>query len=190
MNKEQKLRLLEDSCRSILLALGEDVEREGLVSTPNRYARAMLDLTGGYSEDIEAIVGKAIFHEACSEMIIVRDIEFYSMCEHHMLPFFGHVHVAYIPKGKIIGLSKIPRLVRHFSRRLQVQERLTEQVANIIEEILQPSGVACVIESQHMCMMMRGIQVQAGKMITNAMRGDFLDDPRTRSEFMSLIRPR
>ena len=190
MNREEKLKLLEDSCRNILQTLGEDETRQGLLETPARFARAMLDLTAGYSENIQSIVGNAIFHESCKEMVIVRDIEFYSMCEHHMLPFFGHAHVAYIPDGKIIGLSKIPRIVKHFAKRLQVQERLTGQVTEALEEIIKPGGVACMIESQHMCMMMRGIQVQSGRMITSSMRGEFLNDSRTRTEFMSLIKSR
>jgi GTP cyclohydrolase I len=190
MSREEKLKSLEDSCRNILTTLGEDRTRQGLLETPARFARAMLELTAGYTESIPSMVGNAIFHESCKEMIIVRDIEFYSMCEHHMLPFFGHAHVAYIPNGKIIGLSKIPRIVKHIASRLQVQERLTEQVTQALEEIIEPGGVACMIESQHMCMMMRGIQVQSGRMITSSMRGEFLSDVRTRAEFMSLIKSR
>ena len=178
---------LQSACSQLLQAVGEDPAREGLAKTPERYAKALQELTSGYEQDIDELVNGAIFHESYSEMVLVRDIEFYSLCEHHVLPFFGRVHVAYIPDGKIIGLSKIPRLVHAFARRLQVQERLTDQIAEALQGILNPAGVGVVVEGQHMCMMMRGVQTQNGMMLTSAMRGQFLKDRRTRDEFMSLV---
>jgi GTP cyclohydrolase I len=166
--------------------IGEDPEREGLVRTPARVARAMKFLTQGYNSSAEEVIGSAIFNEEHDNMIMVRDIELYSMCEHHMLPFFRKAHVAYIPNGKIVGLSKIPRIVDVFARRLQVQERLTEEIAEGLCSVLQPSGVGVVIEAYHLCMMMRGVQKQNSKTITSALRGVFREDPKTRDEFLRL----
>jgi GTP cyclohydrolase IA len=166
--------------------IGEDPEREGLVRTPERVARAMKFLTQGYTSSAEEVVGSGIFNEEHDNMIMVRDIELYSMCEHHMLPFFGKAHVAYIPNGKIVGLSKIPRIVDVFARRLQVQERLTEEIAEGLCNVLHPSGVGVVIEAYHLCMMMRGVQKQNSKTITSALRGVFREDPKTRDEFLRL----
>ena len=166
--------------------IGEDPEREGLVRTPARVARAMKFLTQGYTSSAEEVIGSAIFNEDHDNIIMVRDIELYSMCEHHMLPFFGKAHVAYIPNGKIVGLSKIPRIVDVFARRLQVQERLTEEIAEGLCSVLHPSGVGVVIEAYHLCMMMRGVQKQNSKTITSALRGVFREDPKTRDEFLRL----
>jgi GTP cyclohydrolase I len=166
--------------------IGEDPEREGLVRTPARVARAMKFLTQGYTSSAEEVIGSAIFNEEHDNMIMVRDIELYSMCEHHMLPFFGKAHVAYIPNGKIVGISKIPRIVDVFARRLQVQERLTEEIAEGLCSVLHPSGVGVVIEAYHLCMMMRGVQKQNSKTITSALRGVFREDPKTRDEFLRL----
>ncbi len=180
---------LEALIRQQLIELGEDPDREGLDRTPLRVAKALDYLTSGYSTSVEEVVNDAIFDaEGAEEMVLVRDIEFYSMCEHHMLPFFGTAAVAYLPKGKIIGISKIARVLDVFARRLQVQERLTNQVAGALEDILDPHGVAVVLEGRHLCMMMRGVQKQESAMITSAMRGTFKDNPRTRSEFLELIR--
>ncbi|MGB5834165.1 MAG: GTP cyclohydrolase I FolE [Thiohalocapsa sp.] len=173
--------------RQMLAEIGEDPEREGLRRTPLRVAKAMDFLTGGYQESAEEIIKKAVFEEDVKEMVIVRDIEFYSMCEHHMLPFFGHAHVGYLPKGKVVGLSKIARVVDVFARRLQVQERLTSQVANALMDHLGAHGVAVVMEASHTCMMMRGVQKQNSSTVSSAMRGTFEDDSRTRSEFMSFL---
>ncbi|MDB4879695.1 MAG: cyclohydrolase [Gemmatimonadetes bacterium] len=172
--------------REQLALVGEDPRREGLLRTPERVARAMRFLTRGHSERLEEVVGDALFQEEHRNMVMVRDIELYSMCEHHMLPFFGKAHVAYIPDGRILGLSKLPRLVDHFARRLQVQERLTEQVAEAVERVLAPLGVGVVIEAYHLCMMMRGVEKQNSRTITSALRGVFRDDARTRDEFLSL----
>ena len=169
-----------------LQLLGEDPAREGLVRTPARVARAMKFLTQGYSSSAAEVVGNGVFKEEHDNMIMVRDIELYSMCEHHMLPFFGKAHVAYIPNGKIVGLSKIPRIVDVFARRLQVQERLTEEIAEGLCSVLHPSGVGVVIEAYHLCMMMRGVQKQNSKTITSALRGVFREDPKTRDEFLRL----
>jgi GTP cyclohydrolase I len=169
-----------------LALLGEDPEREGLLKTPERVAKAMAFLTRGYTERLADVVGDAIFEEDHHNMVMVRDIELYSMCEHHLLPFFGKAHVAYIPDGRIVGLSKLPRLVDHFARRLQVQERLTEQVALAVEETLRPLGVGVVIEAYHLCMMMRGVEKQNSRTITSALRGVFRDDGKTRDEFLRL----
>jgi GTP cyclohydrolase I len=166
--------------------IGEDPTREGLLSTPSRVAKAMKFLTEGYASSAEEVVGKGIFKEEHDNMIMVRDIELYSLCEHHMLPFFGKAHVAYIPNGKIVGLSKIPRIVDVYARRLQVQERLTEQIAEGLCSVLNPSGVGVVIEAYHLCMMMRGVQKQNSKTITSALRGAFREDPKTRDEFLRL----
>lgn len=170
----------------IIQNLGEDRNREGLLKTPERIAKAMQFLTQGYTQDAEAVVRSAMFTEECSEMVIVKDIELYSMCEHHMLPFFGRAHVAYIPNNKIVGLSKIARVVDIFARRLQVQERLTQQIVQCLENTLQPMGVAVVIEAKHLCMMMRGVQKQNSVTTTSAFTGQF-QKVETRSEFISLI---
>ncbi|NUO65682.1 MAG: GTP cyclohydrolase I FolE [Gemmatimonadaceae bacterium] len=166
--------------------LGEDPSREGLVRTPVRVARAMRWLTRGYTLDVQRVVGNAVFESESENMIMVRDIEFYSLCEHHMIPFFGRVHVAYIPDRKIVGLSKLPRLVEVFARRLQVQERLTEEIACAVDDVLKPKGVGVVVEAAHLCMMMRGVEKQASKTITSALRGVFRSDARTRDEFLRL----
>ncbi len=179
----------EDLVREMLVRLGEDPAREGLVRTPERVAKAMEFLTKGYHEDPREILNDALFTVDYDEMVIVKDIEMFSMCEHHMLPFFGKVHIAYIPNGKVIGLSKLPRLVELFSRRLQVQERMTRQIAEAIEEMIQPQGVGVVIEARHLCMMMRGVEKQHSAAVTSAMLGVFRDID-TRTEFLSLIRQR
>ncbi len=169
-----------------LALIGEDPGREGLLRTPERVAKAMTFLTRGYRLSVEEVVGAGIFEEEHRNMVMVRDIELYSLCEHHMLPFFGRAHVAYIPDGRIVGLSKLPRIVDIFARRLQVQERLTEQIAGAIEDVLAPLGVGVVIEAYHLCMMMRGVEKQNSRTITSALRGVFRDDSRTREEFLSL----
>jgi GTP cyclohydrolase IA len=166
--------------------LGEDPSRQGLAKTPRRVANALAWLTRGYQQRVEDVVGDALFEETHESMVMVRDIELYSLCEHHMLPFFGKAHVAYIPNGRIVGLSKLPRLVEMFARRLQVQERLTEEIAQAVQDVLEPRGVGVVIECFHLCMMMRGVEKQNSKTITSAVRGVFRDDPRTRDEFLSL----
>ncbi len=178
---------LEKITRDMLQAIGEDPDREGLVRTPKRVARAMRFLTRGYDQDIDAIINQAIFEEDLDEMVVVTDIDFFSLCEHHMLPFFGKAHVGYIPNGKVIGLSKMPRLVEVFSRRLQLQERLTQQIALAIEDAIQPQGVAVVTEARHMCMMMRGVEKTNTNTITSAMRGVFRTDRLSRNEFMEFI---
>jgi GTP cyclohydrolase IA len=175
-----------DLIRRELELIGEDPKREGLLETPKRVAKSMKFLTEGYASSAEEVVGKGIFKEEHDNMIMVRDIELYSLCEHHMLPFFGKAHVAYIPNGKIVGLSKIPRIVDVYARRLQVQERLTEEIAEGLCSVLQPSGVGVVIEAYHLCMMMRGVQKQNSKTITSALRGAFREDPKTRDEFLRL----
>ena len=177
---------LEEMVRRELGLLGEDPTREGLLKTPHRVAESMLWLTRGYEMDVAAVVGDAVFAEEHQSMVMVRDIELYSLCEHHMLPFFGKAHIAYIPDGRIVGLSKLPRIVDMFARRLQVQERLTEQVAIAIQEVLKPVGVGVVIEAYHLCMMMRGVEKQNSKTITSALRGSFRDDAKTRDEFLRL----
>lgn len=173
--------------RQMLAALGEDPNREGLLKTPSRVEAAYRWLTRGYGLSVEDVVGDAVFEENHESMILVRDIEMYSMCEHHMLPFFGRAHVAYIPDGRIIGLSKLPRLVEVFSRRLQVQERLTDQVADAVMGVLDPLGVGVVIECTHLCMAMRGVEKQNSRTVTSALRGVFKEDEKTRSEFLRLV---
>lgn len=173
--------------REIIDRLGEDPEREGLLKTPERAAKAMQFMMQGYDQDPEKILNSAMFTEDYSQMVIVKDIEIYSMCEHHMLPFFGKAHIAYVPNGQIVGLSKIPRLVDAFARRLQVQERLTNQIRDCLDKILQPKGVAVVIEAQHMCMQMRGVQKQNSITTTSAFTGEFMEEERTRQEFIHLI---
>ena len=177
---------LQELVRALLTRLGEDPDREGLLETPRRVADSLGFLTRGYDQTVEDVIGDAIFNEDHHNMVVVKDIEMYSMCEHHMLPFFGKIHVAYIPNGRILGISKIPRVVDVFARRLQVQERLTEQVADAIMKQLQPEGVAVVAEAYHLCMMMRGVQKQNSKTVTSAMKGVFLEDLRTREEFLRL----
>jgi GTP cyclohydrolase IA len=180
----------EELVREMIVRLGEDPGREGLVRTPDRVHRAYQHLVKGYKEDPEAMLKKALFSVDYDEMVIVKDVEMFSLCEHHMLPFFGKVHVAYIPKGKVIGLSKIPRLIEIFSRRLQIQERLTTQIAETIQNAIQPQGVGVVIEARHLCMMMRGVEKQHSAAVTSSMLGCFRDEQETRSEFLSLIRNR
>ncbi len=179
---------MDELYRQILEKIGEDPQREGLLKTPYRAAAAMKFMTQGYTQSLEEILNGAIFEEENNNMVLLRDIEFFSQCEHHVLPFFGKCHVAYIPNGKIVGVSKIARIVDMFARRLQVQERMTNQIADAIEEALQPQGVGVVAEGVHLCMVMRGVEKQHSKMTTSAMRGVFLEDTRTRMEMMQLIR--
>lgn len=173
--------------RNMLTSLGEDPEREGLLRTPLRFEKAMQYLTSGYTKSLDDLVNDAMFKVDYDEMVIVKDIEFYSLCEHHMLPFYGKVHVAYLPEGKVIGLSKIPRIIDMFSRRLQVQERLTHQIAEAIQEVTQPKGVGVIVEARHFCMMMRGVEKQSSSTVTSSMLGAFRATE-TRSEFLSLVR--
>jgi GTP cyclohydrolase IA len=180
----------EELLREMIIRLGEDPEREGLQRTPNRVHKAYEYLTRGYKEDPEALLKKALFTVSYDEMVIVKDVEMFSLCEHHMLPFFGKVHVAYIPNGKVIGLSKIPRLIEIFSRRLQIQERLTTQIAETIQRTIEPQGVGVVVEARHLCMMMRGVEKQHSAAVTSSMLGCFRDEQETRNEFLSLIRQR
>ena len=182
--------MLEETVRKLLEELGEDPNREGLVQTPRRVAEAYRFMTKGYKTDPKVVLNNAVFEEQVDEMITVRDIELYSLCEHHLLPFFGKAHVAYLPNGKIIGLSKIPRIVDIYARRLQVQERLTRQIAETIQELLNPKGVAVIIECVHLCMTMRGVEKQNSVAVTSAMLGGFRSDARSRSEFLNLVRPR
>jgi GTP cyclohydrolase I len=186
MSNTPENKEFEELVRRELELLGEDPSREGLVRTPSRVAKSLKWMTQGYSSSAEQVVGEGIFKEDHDNMIMVRDIELYSMCEHHMLPFFGKAHVAYIPNGKIVGLSKIPRIVDVYAQRLQVQERLTEQIAEGLCRVLNPAGVGVVIEAYHLCMMMRGVQKQNSKTITSALRGAFREDPKTRDEFLRL----
>ena len=178
---------MEAAGRSMLELIGEDPDREGLIRTPYRFAKAWKDLTAGYAMDIETVLNNAVFEEKYDEMVVVRDIDYHSLCEHHLLPFYGKAHVAYIPNGKIVGLSKLPRIVDVFARRLQVQERMTQQIAETIREHLQPHGVAVVTEAYHMCMMMRGVQKQNSITTASSMLGVFKDQSETRAEFMTLI---
>ena len=179
---------LREIYAEVLHRVGEDPARDGLVNTPKRVEQAMKFLTRGYDQTVEEVIHGALFEVDYDEMVIVKDIEFYSMCEHHLLPFFGRAHVAYVPQGKVIGLSKIPRIVDVFARRLQVQERLTRQVAEAIEDAIRPQGVAVIVEAQHLCMMMRGVEKQSSKTVTSAMLGAFKTQMQTRSEFLSLVR--
>jgi GTP cyclohydrolase I len=186
LNHEKVKKIVEE----LLYEIGENPKREGLLSTPKRVAKAYEFLTAGYDKDIEEVLNNAIFNEKYDEMVLVKDIDFYSMCEHHILPFYGKVHVAYIPNGKIVGLSKIPRIVDVFARRLQVQERMTQQIADTIDKYLSPRGVAVVSEARHMCMMMRGVEKQNSSATSSAVHGLFKDDARTRDEFFNLIKLR
>ncbi len=178
----------EDAVRVILEGIGEDPERQGLARTPHRVAKMYREVTAGYGQSAREVVNGAIYDVAYDEMVVVTNIEFYSMCEHHMLPFYGVAHVAYLPKGKVIGLSKIPRIVEMFARRLQVQENMTRQIADTLQDILHPQGVGVVVEGRHMCMMMRGVQKDQAKMITSTLVGAFKNDEKTRDEFLQLIR--
>ena len=180
--------VIADTVRTLLDGLGEDPTREGLVKTPERVAKALRFLTSGYDRDVDSVINDALFTVDYSEMVIVKDIDFYSLCEHHLLPFFGRCHVAYVPHGKVIGLSKLPRLVEVFSRRLQVQERLTSQIAETIAAKANPLGVAVVVEATHLCMAMRGVEKQNSVALTSAMHGVFRTDARTRLEFLNLLR--
>ncbi len=179
---------IADLVESLLVELGEDTERQGLKATPDRVARALRELTDGYGVRLEEVIAGAIFDQDYDEMVVVKDINFYSLCEHHMLPFFGQVHVGYLPKGKVVGLSKIPRLVEVFSHRLQIQEQLTKQIAEALNESLAPRGVGVVVEARHLCMEMRGVETPGGHMMTSCMLGTFRRDPRTRAEFLDLVR--
>jgi GTP cyclohydrolase I len=179
---------MQDIIRQLLAGIGEDPSREGLLNTPKRVEKSLRFLTSGYATDVDAMLNNALFTVDYNEMVIVKDIDFYSLCEHHMLPFFGKCHVAYIPNGKVVGLSKIPRLVDIYARRLQVQERLTNQIANTLREKIKPLGVAVVTEATHLCMAMRGVEKQNSLAITSAMLGAFREDARTRSEFLNLIK--
>jgi GTP cyclohydrolase I len=179
---------IQDLVESLLVELGEDPDRQGLKSTPDRVARALRELTDGYGVRPQDVVADAVFDQDYDEMVVVKDINFYSLCEHHMLPFFGSVHVGYLPKGKVVGLSKIPRLVEVFSRRLQIQEQLTRQIAEALNEALSPRGVGVVVEARHLCMEMRGVETPGGHMMTSCMLGTFRRDPRTRAEFLDLVR--
>ena len=179
---------IKNITKELLTQIGEDPEREGLLSTPDRVSRAWEYLSRGYRQDIKQLINNAIFNEKYDQMVAVKDIEFHSMCEHHLLPFFGHAHIAYIPNGKIVGLSKIPRILDMFSRRLQVQERMTQEVAGMLNDVLEPKGVAVIIEAQHMCMQMRGVEKKQSYMSTSAMLGIFRDDDKTRKEFLDIIK--
>ena len=178
---------LKQAVRTILNEIGEDPDRPGLQQTPARVEAALRWLTQGYHLSVDDVVGEGVFEEEHEEMILVRDIELYSLCEHHLLPFFGRAHVAYIPDGRLIGLSKLPRIVEVFARRLQIQERLTDEIADAVMEVLEPQGVGVVIEAAHLCMMMRGVEKQNSRTVTSAVRGLFRTDPRTRSEFLRLV---
>lgn len=182
------LRHLSTLVREMLELLREDPNREGLLRTPERVAKSLMELTAGYGLNADQIINRALFNERYNEMVVVKDISFYSLCEHHLLPFFGQCHVAYIPNGKIIGLSKLPKIVKAFSRRLQVQERMTSQIAELIEEKIKPLGVAVVVEARHLCMEMRGAESANSPTITSAMRGAFRKDARTREEFLAFVR--
>ena len=179
---------MEELIKEMLVSLGEDPEREGLALTPERVTKAFQFLTKGYQDDVDNLLNGAFFEVACDEMVIVKDIEVYSLCEHHLLPFFGKCHVGYLPSDRVIGLSKIPRIVEVFARRLQVQERLTQDIAQTLESKIKPKGVAVVIQAQHLCMMMRGVEKQGTRVTTSAMLGKFREDQRSRLEFLNLVR--
>ncbi len=185
---DKNIKSMEEAVRTILLNIGEDPDRQGLEKTPYRVAKMYKEVTRGYNESPENLINQAHFDVEYDEMVVVTNIDFYSLCEHHMLPFFGVAHVGYIPEGKVVGLSKIPRIVEMFARRLQVQENMTQQIADVLNKHLQPDGVGVVIEGYHMCMMMRGVQKQKAKMITSSLIGSFKEDPKTRTEFLELIR--
>jgi GTP cyclohydrolase I len=185
---ERDLDTIANAYRELLRAIGEDVDREGLQRTPDRATRALEFLTQGYRQNLDEIINGAVFESSASEIILVKDIELYSLCEHHLLPFIGRAHVAYLPNGKVIGLSKVARIVDVFARRLQIQENLTTQIAESLMNCLQPSGVAVVVEAKHLCMMMRGVEKQNSVMKTSCLLGTFKDDARTRSEFLSLLK--
>lgn len=187
-DRTQSEGLIEEAVRNILTEIGEDPTRDGLLDTPNRIRRMYKELTSGYDASPQKLINGAVFEESYDEMVIVRDIEFYSLCEHHLLPFFGKCHVAYVPDGYIIGLSKVPRIVEAFARRLQVQERMTTQIAELLNDSLHPKGVAVVAEGYHLCMSMRGVKKAEVNMLTSAMLGVFKSDERTRTEFLSLIK--
>jgi GTP cyclohydrolase IA len=177
----------QDLLRGVLVELGEDPDREGLLKTPERVEKSLRWLTRGHEMDVRDVIGDALFEESYDNMVLVRDIEFYSLCEHHMLPFFGQAHIAYIPNGRVVGLSKVARVVEVFARRLQVQERLTDQIADALVEALDPLGVGVVVEASHFCMMMRGVEKQNSRTLTSALRGSFRNNPETRGEFMRLV---
>ncbi len=179
---------LQGYCRELLETIGEDPSREGLLKTPERYSKAFRELTVGYTQNLDELVRGAIFTQPDRQMVVVKNIEFYSLCEHHLLPFFGRAHIGYIPDGKILGLSKIPRIVHMFARRLQIQERLGLEIIRAVDELVRPAGSACMIEAYHMCMMMRGVQSQSGTMVTNYMSGSFLTNQPTREEFLSIVK--
>ncbi len=183
----KKFDQLEKITKNLIETIGEDPYREGLLKTPQRVAKSWEYFSEGYRADLDNIINEAVFHEDCSEMVVVRDIEFFSMCEHHMIPFFGRAHIGYLSNGKVIGLSKIPRIVDMFSRRLQLQERLTSQIASTLEDVLQPIGVAVVMEGRHLCMQMRGVEKQNSYASTSAMLGQFRKSAETRAEFLSII---
>ena len=178
---------IKNQTKQLLEEIGEDPSREGLLKTPSRVSKAWSFFSGGYNQDLDKIINNAVFNENATDMVVVRDVEFFSLCEHHLIPFFGRAHVAYLPNGKVIGLSKIPRIIDMFSRRLQVQERLTRQIAETVKEILDPIGVAVIMEGQHMCMQMRGVEKQNSLTTTSSMLGKFRESDRTRSEFLSII---
>jgi GTP cyclohydrolase IA len=185
---EHQIKSVSENIKEILSQLGEDPSREGLLKTPDRYAKALEFLTSGYKLCPKAVLNDAIFQEQYDEMVVVKDIEFYSLCEHHLLPFFGKAHIAYIPDGRIVGLSKVARMIEVYTRRLQVQERLTTQIAETFAELLKPKGVAVVIEARHLCMMMRGVEKQQACMVTSSMHGEFRTQDSTRKEFLNLIK--
>ena len=182
--ENDKIKILT---KQLIEEIGEDPSREGLLKTPSRVSKAWSFFSGGYNQDLDKIINNAVFNEDATDMVVVRDVEFFSLCEHHLIPFFGRAHVAYLPNGKVIGLSKIPRIIDMFSRRLQVQERLTRQIAETVKEILDPIGVAVIMEGQHMCMQMRGVEKQNSLTTTSSMLGKFRESDRTRSEFLSII---